>query len=297
MYKDVPVLFDAWDIDRSAELCPVDLPGEATVEEAVAGPLAAHLRFRRRLLGSEVTQEVWLRRGSRRVDFRTVVDWRESHKLLKVAFPVRFHANEAIHEIQFGHLRRPNHYSRPYDADRFEVAQHRWTALAEEGRGCAVLNDSKYGVNVLGGTIALTLLKSALAPDFVADKGRQEFTYAFYAWNGSLADSGLVREGYDLNVPVLAVGGDAGEASLLAVDAPNIVIEAVKPAEDGSGDVIVRLYESKRMATRCLLRTTLPVRGVTETDLLENEKAGLRVEDGAVRLDFRPFEIKTLRLA
>ena len=92
-----------------------------------------------------------------------------------------------------------------------------------------------------------------------ADKGVQEFTYAFYAWNGCFAESDLVREAYDLNCPVMTVSGAAGERSLFAVDTPNVVIETVKPAEDGSGDVVVRLYESKRMATRCTLTTTLPV--------------------------------------
>ena len=96
--------------------------------------------------------------------------------MLKVAFPVEIHANEAIHEIQFGHIYRPNHMSRPYDANRFEVCNQKWTALAEEGRGAAVLNDCKYGVSVEKNSINLTLLRSSLAPDMTADKGRQEFT-------------------------------------------------------------------------------------------------------------------------
>jgi alpha-mannosidase len=297
LYKDVPANFDAWDLESTYVDNPVALGEKAKIEVLAEGPLVATLRITRTLGRSVMSQEASLRRGSRRVDFTTSIDWQESHRLLKVAFTVGLHSSEAIHEIQFGHIRRPNHASRPFDADRFEVVNHKWTALAEENRGFAVLNDSKYGVNVIDGTIALTLLRSPLAPDMTADKGRQEFTYAFYAWNGSLADSGVVREGYDLNVPVLAVGGDAGEASLFSVDAPNIVIEAVKPAEDGTGDVIVRLYESKRMATRCTFRTTLPVQGASEADMLESVKAGLRVNDGAVALDFHPFEVKTLRLA
>jgi len=230
------------------------------------------------------------------VDFRTIVDWRESHKLLKVAFPVRFHANEAIHEIQFGHIRRPNHRSRPFDADRFETPQHRWTALAEEKGGFAVLNDCKYGVSVLGNCIRLTLLKSALAPDMEADKGRQEFTYSIFAWTGAFADSGVVREGYDLNVSALAVPGAAGEKSLFSLDAPNVVIETVKPAEDGSPDVVVRLVESMRTATRCVLSTALPVREAWETDMLETPLRPLPCRIGKLSLEFRAFEIKTLRL-
>ena len=311
MYKDVPAAWDAWDVDSMYELTPVELNEPARIEVVSVGPLVARLRVTRKLHESTTMQEISLRRGSRRVDFHTVVDWQESHKLLKVNFPVRIHANEGIHEIQFGHIRRPNHRSRPFDADRFEVSNHKWTALAEEKRGCAVLNDCKYGVNVLGNSINLTLLRASLAPDMTADKGRQEFAYAFYAWNGSFADSAVVREAYELNCPVTTAAGAAGEQSLFAVetrrqgdketrgqgaDAPNVVIETVKLAEDGSGDVVVRMYECKRTATRCVLSTTLPVVGAAQTDMLENVQAPLSREGGRIALDFRPFEVKTLRL-
>jgi alpha-mannosidase len=297
MYKDVPTSFDAWDLDSMYALTPVPLDPEARVEVVAAGPLFARLRVTRTLNHSAMTQEITLRRGSRRVDFSTVIDWNESHKLLKVNFPVDIRAHEAVHEIQFGHLARPNHMSRAFDADRFEVSAHKWTALVEEGRGCAVLNDCKYGVNVLGNSINLTLLKSALAPDMHADKGCQEFTYAFYAWNGTLYDSDLVREAYDLNVPVTLAAGAGGEGSLFGLDAPNVVIEAVKPAEDGSGDVVVRLYEAKRTRTACTLRTSLPVTAAVETNMLEEAQGDLVVEGPEIALDLRPFEIKTIRLS
>ncbi len=296
MYKDVPTAWDAWDIDSMYELTPVELNEPAQIQVVCAGPLFARLRVTRRIHDSTLTQEITLRRGSRRLDFYTVVDWQERHKLLKVNFPVNIHANEGVHEIQFGHLRRPNHRSRPFDADRFEVCNHKWTALMEEGRGCAVLNDCKYGVNVLGNSINLTLLKSALAPDMTADRGRQEFTYAFYAWNGPFVESEVIQEAYELNCPVHVANGAAGRTSILSVDAPNVIIETVKPAEDGSGDVVVRLYEAKRTATRCTLSTTLPVSGVAETDMLEEKERDLVIQDGQVALEFRPFEIKTVRL-
>jgi alpha-mannosidase len=296
MYKDVPTSWDAWDIDSVYPLTPVDLDAPASVEVVAGGPLVATLRIKRKLNNSTMTQEISLRRGSRRVDFCTVIDWQESHKLLKVNFPVTIHANEGVHEIQFGHIRRPNHYSRPFDADRFEVANQKWTALMEENRGCAVLNDCKYGVNVIGNSINLTLLKSPLAPDMTADKGRQEFTYAFYAWNDSFADSAVVQEAYDLNCPMPTAPGAAGEASLFSVDAPNVIVETIKPAEDGTDDVVVRLYESKRMTTRCTLSTTLPATQAVQTDMLEDEQEKLLLHDGKVALEFRPFEVKTVRL-
>ena len=128
-----------------------------------SGPLVGIIKVTRRLNNSVLVQDISLQRGSRRVDFDSEIDWQERHKLLKVAFPGAIHAHEALHEIQFGHIQRPNHASRPFDADRFEVCNHKWTALMEENRGCAVINDCKYGVNVVGDTINLTLLKSPVA--------------------------------------------------------------------------------------------------------------------------------------
>jgi alpha-mannosidase len=300
LYKDVPGWFDAWDIDSQAEQQPVPLDDYAvTLEVESSGPLVARLRLTRKLHDSTLTQTISLRSGSRRIEFATTVDWRETHKLLKVAFPVAIHANEAIHEIQFGHIRRPTHASRRIDADRFEVCNQKWTALAEEGRGVAILNDCKYGISVHGNSMNLTLLRSAIAPDMsVTDQGQQSFTYALYAWNGSFGESNIVREGYELNCAPLVIRGQPGAAqgALFAVDAPNVVIETIKPAEDGSPDVIVRLYEAMRTATRCTLSTRLPARAASQTDMAEEGQRELAYADGRVELEFRPFEIKTVRL-
>jgi alpha-mannosidase len=296
MFKDVPSSFDAWDIDSTYESTPVELPEDAAVTVVAQGPLVAKVKVVRKISESTITQEISLRRNSRRIDFATKVDWKERHKLLKACFPVEIHSNCAVHEIQMGHIRRPNHRSRQFDADRFEVCNQKWTALCEENRGCAVLNDCKYGVNVLGKSINLTLLKSSLSPDMTADRGLNEFTYSFFAWNGSFADCDVVRQGYDLNIPVVAAPGAGGTVSLFSLDAPDVIIETVKPAEDRSGDVVVRLYESKRMAAKCALITTLPAVKAVQTDMLENRMGDLALRDGEINLSFKPFEIKTIRL-
>ena len=130
-----------------------------------------------------------------------------------------------------------------------------------------------------------------------ADKGTQAFTYALYSWNGGFSTSGLVREGYELNCPVVAAAGNAGERSLLRLNSPHVVLVAVKPPEDGSKDLLVlRLYESMRTATRCSLSMDLPVVSVEEADMRERPTRTLGVRDGKVALEFRPFEIKTLLL-
>ncbi|MFW5714147.1 MAG: alpha-mannosidase, partial [Brevefilum sp.] len=207
MYQDIPSAFDAWDIDSMYRESPVELPEEAQIRLVAQGPLFGRLVVKRKLNNSTMTQTITLRRDSRRMDFHTVIDWQERHKLLKVNFPVGYHARDAIHEIQFGYLPRPTHRSREIDRDQHEVANYKWTALVEAERGFAILNDSKYGVDVLDNNINLTLLKSALAPDMNADRGLQEFTYAFTFWDTPFIESGVVQQGYELNLPALRLAG------------------------------------------------------------------------------------------
>jgi alpha-mannosidase len=297
LYKDIPSWFDAWDIDSMTESLLMSTKEPVHLEVAYSSEELAKIKLTRKIHNSNLTQFICLEQNKRRIDFETTIDWQESHKLLKVAFPVNIHANEAIHEIQFGHIRRPNHRSRPFDADRFEVCNHKWTALAEENRGVAILNDCKYGINVFGNSMNLTLLKSALAPDPVADKGIQTFSYAIYYWNGSFGNCEVIREAYEINCPLMLMNGAAGEASIFNLDALNIILETVKLAEDGSDDIILRLYEAKRNLTHCVLTSALPISRACQTDMLENYQSDLSFTKGKIKLDFRPFEIKTIRLS
>lgn len=301
LFKDIPARFDAWDIDSMIEslLVPTDEP--VKLELVRSDPLIATIRLSRKIRQSTINQFISLQKGARLINFETTVDWQESHKLLKIAFPVNIHANEAVHEIQFGHIKRPNHRSRPFDADRFEVCNHKWSALVEENRGVAILNDCKYGVSVDGNNIKLTLLKSSLAPDPTADKGVHNFTYAFNYWTGSFGECDVVQKAYELNCPVMILPGKvplkAEESSIFILDADNIILETVKPAEDGSSDIILRLFESKRSLTNCVISTILPVKKAFQTDMLERNQNEISVNRGKIELEFRPFEVKTLRLS
>ncbi|MDO5322404.1 MAG: glycoside hydrolase family 38 C-terminal domain-containing protein [Clostridia bacterium] len=296
LYKDVPRLFDAWDIDSNYLRSPIMLEDEGIISLVEVTPWRAVVEVKRRVDTSDWTQRISLEADSMRIDFETQVDWHERHRLLKVAFPTGIHADEALNEIQFGYVKRPTHRSRPYDADRFEVCNHRYTALCDENRGAAVLNDCKYGVSMLGDEIALTLLRASTSPDLHADQGEHRFTYSYYLWDGPFAQCDVVRAGYELNVPVTVADGAAEDFSLLSVDAPNVIVETVKAAEDGSGDIIIRMYESKHASCDAVLALNLPAASVQLCDMLENLREELPVEDGRIRLSFRPFEVKTLRL-
>lgn len=298
LYRDRPSAFDAWEIDRRYRASPVELEEKASVFVTADGPLFASVRVERTLHRSTLIQDIRIRAGSARIDFDTTVRWNETNKMLRVDFPVRVHANESMQEIQFGYVKRPNHASRPHDADRYEVCQHKWSALAETNRGFALLNDCKYGISVQDRTMSLTLLRSPTQPDETSDRGTHRFSYGFTLWNGSFLDSPVVRQAYELNYPVhVARGGSRlNELSLLRMDSSYVIAETVKLAEDGSGDWIVRLYESKGASVSCRLHFGLPVSSAFQTDMLEMSLAELAHADGQIPLRFRPFEVKTIRL-
>ncbi len=296
LFRDIPGDFDAWDIDRFYEKEEVPLTEEASFEAAESGPLAAMLRIKRRIASSELTQEVWLRRNSRRIDFKTTVDWRERHRMLRVDFNVAYAPENALHGIQFGYLQRPTHRSRPHDADMFEVCHHGWSALVEDGGGFALMSDYKYGIGSGRGKLSLTLLRSPMSPDEKADLGHHEFTYSAYLWNGPFVSSNVIWEALDLRTPPIITEGDCKDMLVPEIEgSDNVVLETMKTAEDGSGDIIMRMYEAMNMHERCRIRIPFPVDGAAETNLLEEPLRSLPVREGCVEIEFGPFEVKTLR--
>ena len=296
MYQDMPLYFDAWDIDSFYEKTEIILDATTEIIPEYKGDVEQSLIIRRKLNNSELTQRVILRSDSKRLDFETEVDYKESHKLLKVDFNTNIQTDEIISEIQFGYIKRPNHKNKQFDQDRFEVCQHKWSALAENKRGFAILNDCKYGISADGGKMSLTLQKSAGSPDLNADKGIHKFTYSIMPFTENIADSDIVREGYELNTKPIVKLGETGEKSLLNVSQKNVIIDTIKPAEDGSGDIIVRLYESMNTLTSCELILGFDVKGAYITDMLENNKYKVEVADNKIRLNLTSFEVKTIRI-
>ncbi|MFF2483113.1 glycoside hydrolase family 38 C-terminal domain-containing protein [Paenibacillus sp. NPDC058071] len=305
LFRDQTSDYDAWELDRRYAASELELTEAAEIRIATEGPLFAELEISRRIGQSDVVQTIRLEAGSRRVDFKTRIDWQERHKLLKVGFDVNLHTNEALHEMQYGFVKRPNHFSRPHDADRYEVSQHRWSAFVEGDRCFSLLNDSKYGINTYGKEMNLTLLRAPSYPDETADLGVHEFTFAMHIWNGGFSSNPVIREAAELNTPIARAAGIAGAyEGLLIVSAPNVIVDSVKMAEDGSGDVIARLYEAKGMsAARVSLNSSFRFASLRETDLLEGNAGEELVSDNSsdveseVHLSFKPFEVKTLRFA
>jgi alpha-mannosidase len=251
---------------------------------------------------STITQTLRLSPGAKRLDIETSVDWHESEKFLKAAFPLDVHADRSAAETQFGHIFRPTHQNTSWDAAKFEIAAHRWVHVGEPGYGVAVVNDSTYGHDISrsarpdGGTtttIRTSLIRAPRFPDPQTDQGVHVVNHALVVGAGIPE---AIEEGYRINLPERVVTGSAAPDPLVAIDNGNVVVEAVKLADDRSGDVVVRLYESSGGRSRATLTPGFDVTAVEEVDLLERRLADRDLRDGGVALDLRPFQILTLRL-
>ncbi|MEV4534025.1 glycoside hydrolase family 38 C-terminal domain-containing protein [Asanoa sp. NPDC049518] len=298
LHRDEPNRWDAWDVDPFYRSLVSDVDG--VTELSVAGDT---VRISRAFGASTVLQEITLAAGARRVDFRVEVDWHEQEKFLKVAFPVDVHTDRAQFETQYGHLTRPTHENTSWDAARFEVCAHRWVRVAEPGYGVALANDSTYGHDVQrvpragGGTasvVRLSLVRAPRFPDPATDQGRHVFRYSLVP-GADVVDA--VRAGYELNLPLRTVRGAAVEPLAHVVSSPpeSVVVEAVKLADDGSGDVVLRVYEALGGRATATLAPSFAVAGATETDLLERDRERDALGEG-LTLRLRPFQIATIRL-
>ncbi|MBD3784683.1 MAG: alpha-mannosidase, partial [Micrococcales bacterium] len=279
LHADTPVRFDAWDVDSYYRRSVTDLVGlgDGGSLEAVDGGL----RIVRTVGASRVEQHVTLPSGEARVDVATEVDWQEREKLLKAAFDLDVSTQRVACEVQFGHVHRPTHANTSWDAARFEVCAHRWVHVGEPGFGAAVVNDSTYGHDVTraeragGGTssvVRLSLLRAPQSPDPGADLGTHRMTYALVPGAGIPE---AVREGYRVNLPGRRVrGSGAAVEPLVRVDHDGVVVEAVKLADDGTRDVVVRLYEAFGARTSTRVTASFTHRDVVVTDLLERPLDG-----------------------
>lgn len=307
-FEDRPFTYDAWDIDIFYDDKMWLAEPAHSVRVVEGGPLRACLEVQRRILGSEITQRISLARSSRRLDFDTIVQWRERHVLLKVAFAVDVLAPTATYDIQWGNVERPTHRNTSWDWARFETCAQKWVDLSERGYGVSLLNDCKYGHDIHGNLMRLSVLRGPTSPDPDADRGEHRFTYSLLPHFGDWGDV-TIAQAYALNNPLLvrAVSRDVSNASaprarcgspgvsFFRVDPTNVVLETVKQAEDGPG-LIVRLYESQRRRGECCLHCSFPLAAAWRTNLLEDNQDPLQVDASIVRFRVKPYEIVTLRL-
>src|SRR5215211_2569761 len=303
LHPDMPNDWDAWDVDAFYRHTRTDLMSAESSEVVAFDGGVAGVRTIRRHGASSFDQLVTLSPGSAVLDIQLDVDWREREKFLKASFGFDLRADVSSSETQFGHIKRPTHENTSWDAAKFEICAHRFIHVGEPGYGVAVVNDSTYGHDVSrdirpeGGTtttVRLSLLRAPLWPDPETDQGHHRLRYAVVP-GAAILDA--VREGYAINLPLRGVQGREAVTPLVTVDCADVVVEAVKLAEDRSGDVIVRLYAATGGRARTTVNIDFPVRSVQTVDLLERPlDIGQSWSDPtAATITFRPFQIVSLR--
>ena len=294
---DQPVRYDAWDLESWVRADPQRLTTAESVEVVERGPLVGAVQVRRTFGPSSATLTYVMRAGSARLDVHVELDWHHREHLLSLAFPLDVRADTAACGVQFGSVRRPTHASTSWDAAKFEVCAHRYVDVAEPAFGVAVLDDGRYGHALFDGAVRVSLARAARYPDPLPDQGRHEVTVSLFPHGPGLAD--VVAEAERLDLPVRLFEwrrGGRRAGPVVDVTARGVEVDAVKLADDGSGDLIVRLHEACGDRARVTVAADRRILAASRCNLLEEAGAGFEVSDGIVATTLRPFELLTLRL-
>jgi len=293
---DEPESMSAWELGLK-DLVGRAGDGGAAIEIVERGPIRAVLRIKTRFRESTFAQDLILYRGLPRLDCRMALDWRERNVMIKAAFPLNLKAPSARFEIPYGSIARP--------ADGTEVPALRWIDVSEASGdyGVALLNDSKYGFDVKGGTMRMSVIHGPTSPDPEADRGRHELLYSVFPHQGDWKAAGVTRKGLELGnplivrVPLSHAGPLPESSSFLRVGPSNVILSAVKKemgyAERG---LILRLYEIHGDAVEAKIEFPWEVTGA-ETDLIERPAGKALGAGTSISVPLAPYEIKTIRVA
>ncbi len=302
-FKDTPKQYDAWNIDPGTyDVAPTLLHMVDSVQMTEQGPLRSTIRVTRHWQSSKFVQDITLYTGSDEVEVGNDIDWHETHVLLKAAFPLAASSPMATYEIPYGTIERPTTRNNSFEKARFEVPAMRWADLGDAQHGFSLINDTKYGYDGVGDMLRLTLLRSPVWPDPDADRGHQHFTYALYPHAGSWKDAGTVEHGYNYNYKLQAMQVDphtgpmGPQHSFFGVDAKNVVVTAVKKAEDGNG-LIVRFYEWAGKGGNVTVSVPPGAKSASVVNLMEKpEGDALAVTGDRVTVPVTPYMIQTVRV-
>jgi len=300
VYADYPDVYDAWEWQQHS-LESYKVMSDVSDVEVIDDGVRRGIKIVRPFMRSTFTQTVWFYEGTSKIDFETVVDWHQQHQMVKAAFPVEVNSDKATYEIQFGKIERPTHKNTSWEDAKFEVCGHKYADLSDGGYGVSLMNDCKYGYDIHGNLMQLSLFKCATAPNPEADQGEIVFTYSLYPHAGSLNASDTVKEAYYLNYPMTAVKAEGKETlvpesfSMITLDRENVICETVKEAEQGS-DLVFRLYESKNMRGKVNIKLGFKAEKAYLCDMLENEIEELPLNDGVITTEIKGFEILTIKV-
>jgi alpha-mannosidase len=301
-FRDTPKQYDAWNIDPGTldHMTPITALDSVTI--LTKGLLRNTVRVTRTWQSSHFIQDISLDAGADTVVIDNDIDWHETHVLLKAAFPLAATSPKATYEIPYGSIERTTTRNNSWEKAKFEVPAMRWADLGDAKQGLSILNDSKYGYDAEGNTLRITLLRSATWPDEVADKGRQQFTYALYPHAGSWKQALTVHRGYELNDPLKAeqvfphTGTLPAEHSWASIENPNVTLTAIKKAED-SDALVFRMYEWAGTASDVKLHIPPGATYAIETNLMERpEGQHLNLSGDTITVPIKPYEILTVQV-
>ncbi len=308
IFVDKSTYYDTWDLNISEDNKYI-INDITYIRYQATGPVYHSVLIKKTFNKSAIEQEIILYQNSSRIDFKTKVDWQERQMLLKAAFPVDISADKASYDIAFGNIERPIHKNTTWQKAQSEVSAHKWVDLSEYGYGVSILNDCKYGYDIKNNQMRITLLKGGIYPDPEADLGEHHFTYSLYPHQGDFRTGGTIQEALNLNhslqAKYLALDTKLQESngilekidSFLKIDQENIILEALKKAEDGDG-YILRVSESYGMRSKVMIDINITdIKGVFECDLMENVlDNNIEIEEKGFSFTIKPYEVKTFRI-
>ena len=306
LFKDNPKNYDAWNIDPGELDVPPSTIDKADSVELMHGDTARpSIRIVFHWGDSRFVQSISLLGDM--VDVGNNIDWHESHVLLKAAFSLAVKSDFATYEIPYGEIERPTTRNNSWEKAQFEVPAMRWADVSGKGAdgkvyGLSLLNQDKYGYDAVGNVLRLSLLRSPKWPDPNADMGHQHFHYAIYPHAGTWKDALTVRHGWEYDYPLKAVAATAhpgtlpAEHSFASASPDNVVLTAVKKAEDANG-LIFRVYEWAGKSATAEFHVPAGATGATVTNLMEQPQGDpLKVEGNVVKVPIHPYEILTIRV-
>lgn len=297
---DKPIHESAWNLENDYKMKMWYLNTADSVEITECTPVKAVLTTVRSFNKSVITQNITLSADSETLIFDTTVDWHETEKILKAEFPLDIRSRIATYEIAHGALERPTYANNSYEKAMFEVCAHKWADLSQGDMGVSIINDCKYGYDIDGDLMRITLMRAPILPDATADKGISTFRYGVYVHENRWDDGNTVKEAFKENIPLKAVYTEKGsgtlkEQSFISVSDDRVMIDALKSAQDGDG-IILRVYETSAHSGD--ITVTLPFEGfsVTECNLMEVDENPVSADKNAFTFPIKPFEVKTFRI-
>ncbi len=296
-YEDKPVNFDAWDIDIYYKDKKYVIDDLESIEVVDTNSERGTLRLEYKYMNSTILQYIHLYDKVSRIDFETEIDWKEKQTLVKASFPVDIRSTKATYDIQFGSIERNTHYNTPWDYGKFEASAQKWADLSERKYGVSLLNDSKYGYSIKDNVMELTLLKSAIEPDPLADKCYHNFVYSLYPHRGDWFEGSTVQAAYELNMPMLTVVAEKNHGQLESTDsfirntADTVILETVKKAED-SDALIIRAYEYSNGKCTGDIIFNREIKAAYACDMMERNLIPIAFIKNTLPVSFIPFELK-----